>query len=682
MDIDKDVNIYPKFQSPIFTDLRYIISNVTNNISLPITANNARAIELHHLADKKDPISEISSFPRRWHTVRYYRNGMEICHSALGKIINIEDDRINFAFSWGNIENFQQLFDKNLRQLKCNAYLPWNTNTQYETTFDKNYCFYNLDFGVGVTRGVHLGRNDNIPFQHPLVKSNYILAQIATDNGITINNFKNGNFLTEDYFIPCLTKNSNNLCNEYSAYVSMFNIIEVVEIQNISYSDYPDRSAPTSTSKRAFIHPIIFEDTENGEPDFVALTDPVDLWDDVEKCFDVQDVDKVRLIISEFTLVCDTYGQLPYPELTVELGRDIKIKPRERIEIGTTQRYYFDQIDREIDVKDIKMLKIGLGEIKEKSENNKLYTQLPVFLGLMSPQIWLIPYLKELVFSPKKDSSIRFPIAENLPDMTQSDFLHAIMQMNGLFAYAKNEKTIDFLSIDDIVANIPNALDWTDKLVNKSLNYNAPNGIEFEFLDFERQNHFTYDNDSEILKDYGTTLFIDNRTIKDGKDKELVKLPFSPTNSVKRYGEYLGEGRNYSTYYEAVIPCYDSSVGENEVRTVTFNEGVKPRILNFKKKGNNLVISFEGLEWKKLIEKKYRAYKSIIKNPRVLKVDCLLNDVDLSKLDFSLPIKFSQFGGYYIIITVQTAANGLCKCEFLEIKTDFNRGQGLPGRPD
>lgn len=52
----------------------------------------------------------------------------------------------------------------------------------------------------------------------------------------------------------------------------------------------------------------------------------------------------------------------------------------------------------------------------------------------------------------------RFPVAPNLPDISQGDFILALMSMNGLFAYADKDSpnTIKLISIDDIIANVQN----------------------------------------------------------------------------------------------------------------------------------------------------------------------------------------------------------------------------------
>lgn len=665
MDIDKDVNIYPKFQSPIFTDLKYITSHISNNISLPITANNARAIEMYHLADKQDFIFSKNSFPRCWHAVRYYRNGVEICRSAFGKLINIEDGRINFAFSWGNIENFQQLFDKELNTLSFATNVAWNKNISYVTNLDTNYGFYCIDFGAGFKK----------QYQHPCIKSNYVISQIASDNGITINNFKNDEWLTDNYLIPCLTKKSNEICNFYSRYWSTKNIISL------------KLSQPQISN--VYLVPEPYNNTENPEDGKYNLSyfhDPASLWNETENKFDVTDIDKIRFQMSEFTLKSTFVdSNVPFPEFELELCSGISIIPIVEEEEDVQKTYYFGAINMEIDVAAVNEFMVKLGQIRTfifestDHEGNVYHRNVPqnVFLSSACPTITIVPELKELRYGTKRNSGVRFPLAVNLPDMTQSAFLHAMMQMNGLFAYAKDEKTIDFLSIDDILENIPKALDWTDKLVNTSLNYNVPENIEFEFLDFERQNRFTYSNDSEVTTDYGASMYIENETIKESKDKEVIKLPFSPSNSVRYLKGPFARKR------VAKIPLYTIETSEDTTEVDDgYDDGLKPRILSYKMDiFANIIASFQGLDWKNIISKKYIAYQKIIKNPRVLKVRCRLSDIDLSKLDFSLPVKFAQFGNYYVIITIQTTANGICKCEFLEIKTDFDRGNGEIGIP-
>lgn len=83
------------------------------------------------------------------------------------------------------------------------------------------------------------------------------------------------------------------------------------------------------------------------------------------------------------------------------------------------------------------------------------------------------PCGRRLVFGDFDNFEISYPnafyVAPNLPDISQGDFILALMSMNGLFAYAdKNSpNTIKLISIDDIIANVQNndIIDWSDRVI-------------------------------------------------------------------------------------------------------------------------------------------------------------------------------------------------------------------------
>lgn len=195
VDLDKDVSIYPLFQSPLFTDLKSIVSNRTNNISLPLTPNNAKAVQMFHLADTTD---SSYSFPRRWCTVRYYRNGFNICDDGQGMVTKIGGGRIDFSFTWGASSKLQRLFDKKLSDLPFKDDIPWNTITGfgYCAGYENKCGYFKIDFGMGSLLPA------NKDYIHPCLTSDYLVDLIASHNEIKID--KTG--MSGRYLIPCILR--------------------------------------------------------------------------------------------------------------------------------------------------------------------------------------------------------------------------------------------------------------------------------------------------------------------------------------------------------------------------------------------------------------------------------------------------------------------------------------------
>ena len=170
VDIDKDVNIYPIYQSPLLTDLDSIISNRANNISLPLTPNNAKAIQMFHLSDITDTAY---SYPRDWNTVRYYRNGFNICNDGQGMVTEISGGRINFSFTWGASSKLQRLKDRSLSNLNLEEVKWSGSNYGWCEKMTGKCGYFFIDYGMDLY---------NLNYAHPCVTTGYLLQRIATDN--------------------------------------------------------------------------------------------------------------------------------------------------------------------------------------------------------------------------------------------------------------------------------------------------------------------------------------------------------------------------------------------------------------------------------------------------------------------------------------------------------------------
>lgn len=132
------------------------------------------------------------------------------------------------------------------------------------------------------------------------------------------------------------------------------------------------------------------------------------------------------------------------------------------------------------------------------------------------------------------------PVAENLPDMKQKDFLKAIAQIYGLIYDIDVEtQSVRVRFFDDIIANKAAAKDWSAKL-----DRSTQDEISYA-LDFAQLNKFSYNNgteegeeDSDTLADDGSvpyslgrgTITADNQNLP--AEVDAVSLPFAATEEV------------------------------------------------------------------------------------------------------------------------------------------------------
>lgn len=649
MDLDKDVNIYLTYQSPLFTDLNAIVSNRSNSVSLPLTAHNARAIEFYHLADKADTGTGGNAFPRRWHKVRYYRNGIAICEYGRGMITSIENNQVKFAFYWGNIDNFQYIFDKNLNELNSKKTIPWGISSSYVSNPGADYGFFKMRF-------CNNEAETTFEYMHPCVSTNYIIKQIEADSGLKIRREVGGNTKIDNYLIPCQTKfalkeEEVNLAE--SQYVSDYNAISAQG--NLVPSD------------------------EDGKTSIAPTSDPLKIWDPGEGVFHVSNYQKVKVSISAFTVVYTSSTGVPgelgppgqgdgfpieipshdVPDLVyIRIGQTYHEVAKEDDKSGSVENewtkifmYHFEARTVTVPTEGksiaINLTTETIGTIPGTKDSN---FSISSENGRHKVLVTVLPLAEECKFSA--ENNILFPVVRNLPEMKQSDFLRGLMQMSGVFAQAKDANVIDFVSIDDIITNKSKALDWSDKLDNQSCNFAVPESMEFQLSGFSQKNSCKYANDDDdiVAKPSEYCMIVKDQTISNELN-ELVTLPFSET--------ITSSGHAYLPLYKKVT---------DTEQTVDYNyEKLGNRILCSKKVNNISVATFEGLTWDSL-KNNYSNYQSVIRNPRVLRVKCRLSDYDLSVLDFTIPVTFKQFGNYYIVLNVKSSSSGLSTCELLEIK--------------
>lgn len=97
-----------------------------------------------------------------------------------------------------------------------------------------------------------------------------------------------------------------------------------------------------------------------------------------------------------------------------------------------------------------------------------------------------------------------------LPDVSQKDFLKDTLQRFGILCQCDNiNKKITFASFKDIVANIPNAIDWSEKMVDQGKQ------VYFKLGNYNQINWMRYQPEDSILLNLLPRYFADDKIIID-----------------------------------------------------------------------------------------------------------------------------------------------------------------------
>ena len=258
-----------------------------------------------------------------------------------------------------------------------------------------------------------------------------------------------------------------------------------------------------------------------------------------------------------------------------------------------------------------------------------------------------------------------FPVAPNLPDISQGDFIIALMSMNGLFAYADKDSpnTIKLISIDDIIANVQknDIIDWSDRVILNDLHrVDMPDASMFTIDDLAQSNILDYDNDDDVKADTHGTITIRNENIE--KETELVSLPFSASENATTDGVNC-----------AAVPIYE----DNGKGGANYSE-CSPRILSGRGAFMSGIARCIGVfdPWMKfggdggIVKTRYASYQKVVDRLRIITIRAKLTALDLYNLDYTKPVYIAQFGQIFAIYSVETGEDGICDCQLLKLKVD------------
>lgn len=241
-----------------------------------------------------------------------------------------------------------------------------------------------------------------------------------------------------------------------------------------------------------------------------------------------------------------------------------------------------------------------------------------------------------------------------LPKIKCNDFIKDLCIRFGLILNVNEDtKTVTISQIDKLTENIPNAVNWTNKLDESDL----PN-VQFMYDNYAQVNLFTHAEDKTVVNkqiggDYN--LLINNANLE--ASKTFYTSPFSECDNTK-----------FNNTITSVIPTYNTT-------SILFDKDVKPKILfseavtglfkftdgtstsgyiNTKRvyfidlNVPNLCMGFES----SLIPKNSQTLVSTLQNIRIVKANFNLNINDIKSIDWLTPVYIEQFQSYFFVTSI------------------------------
>lgn len=618
-DLSSDNYISLVYQSPIFSGLDIIQSNRSYNIDLPLTPKNRKAIGY---AERTDIYTDA---PYVKLPARLYQEGVPLFTSGYAVITEISDV-ISVVLTWGNVDNFQPLFDANLRDLAQTLYsmnigsIPWNSaSALLEYGYERPQMgFFGIDFGQGIA---------NSEYMHPSIEVQDVLTAIERYNGITIDGKERlYGGLTYPLLLPLVSINGDEVSGraEYlTGTVRVKDTGPTVLLQIANISSHPELVSDDGTT------------------------------------IDVKGASNITIALKMHAQFSYVAGFAPVAKICSGSTRNPIFQLNYNYkEAGGPTAFSTFSIDQVVTL---------------SKEDGNLPESGQIVIHLFNGSVPNISYqdVNSISVSAYPRDEVHYPseypIGVNLPDISQEDFLSALMSMAGLFAYPDKDApdTIKLISVDDIYAKLTNGgtIDWSRKVIlNDRHDVSRPESSIFSLDDLAQKNTLDYDNDDDVITDTAGEIRIENVNID--KENELVELPFSASENAP-----LASDANALC---ARIPMYTTS---DDGKTVDYNEP-SARILQaiiddtstglywFGYFGENMRFGGEN----GIVAKKYNGYQKAVDKLRLITVKAKLTAIDLHNLDYTKPIYIGQFGQTYGLYSVETGENGICECQLIQLQ--------------
>lgn len=248
-------------------------------------------------------------------------------------------------------------------------------------------------------------------------------------------------------------------------------------------------------------------------------------------------------------------------------------------------------------------------------------------------------------------------VAFNLPNIKQGDLLKAVLQKFGAIIQVNNEtKEIQIRQFAEIIDNIPNAKDWSDKIDDTE-----KTELTFKWDRYGQINKSTYREEENVLKPLGTdyNLLIDNKNLQ--AEVDLFKSPFGASEQVLRCIN-LSICRIKKTVEGALtdktlpriifirkVTLEDDIIYSDDRIPTTIPENTDIPLTHFILDGQDFNLGWEN----NLIPNFSSEIEGVLQNTKVIKELIRLNSADINQLDFFTPIWLDKHNCYFYISQVQ-----------------------------
>lgn len=592
VDLSND-NIALKYKSNLLSDITKIVSNNSYTIKLPKTNNNMA------LFGHAEMVSSSTRFPYVSHNGILFRDGIEIIRGASVVLLKIGEG-IEIALVWNDTQAFNRMVSEgaSLRDMPTESErVVWQHYYNHENEY---YPIDNLSWGLPLT--------DENYTAHPCVKVSKILEWMEAYNVVRFNIPEERQSFVNSLIVPLISKEPDASFNdgERLPFKRTFRNATFVDLTYISYDDAGELNPEYGSIANDGLR-----DSFRVSQDFENIT--IDLHIALVEADTSKDLSNVKLRLFAST------GTSPEREIYYDgvLSRE------------TATGWNIDAV---IHITGVNLF-----------ANEFLYLSLIVPEGDYSANGNLDMVLSLMPTELKKGDY--FPLVKNLPDMKQVDFLKAIAQMAGMYAYPDTSGNITFVTFESLYNNKAIAQDWTNIVVEQE--DELARDIEYTLDDMSQRNWYRYKEDSSYRYKTNADAYIqiDNRTLE--AENDVVELPFAASlnDYIMAYSYEKGEESSYQGGEDRIFKMYTTEVA-GETRYYA---------------------TFSGLEWSQLLYNHYRDYTNMLRDAKVITEYVKLSSIDLKNVQMNVPVYLGQHGAYFAIVTIVTKENDICEVKLIKM---------------
>jgi hypothetical protein len=591
VDLKGSRGITLNLRSGLFSDLSKLQTSYSYTITLPSTVNNRRIFD-----DPGNP-SHVSTKTRRMLTARYYVNGIDLLGSSQACVMRVNEEGIEIVLLPSYGEAMRQWIEQNgtLQDLKLPT-LTWARDRDADfatSSTSKQEFFPHYLSGLPLSPRYIVGA-----VSHPVVSFHRLL--IAMQDG--------HQFL--DYLSPAV---AHDLMN---------------------YVILADTRKPS----------LPMEIASGSSADMLTAYDGVDLrwvshgWDAMVKeqyggdSIVTPEEGKFKVFINLLAPEDFVVGDTPL-----------------RVRVGSKEREFFfhrDANGREFCSAN-EEITCAAGEFVTFRFDASFATKAVSYTAYDQafPAFAIYKTHEHINLAEQNE----FPLAVNLANIKQVDFLKNVCAMLGIVAYMTRGGRLALSTYEELLDK-STAQDWTDKIQNIEELTPSMEG-------FARQNVIQfkeYESDFDLLR-YDNVLQVEDATLE--ASTTLVSLPFSAS---------IQHGQAEALHY-AYTKTFNQDTMEDEYTLE--DKAITPRVFGWYEEsdGSRYLNFVDYLSGEVLKPSRFTKYQQAILHPVKIQASVRLSELDIATLEIQRPVYIRQTGQYYSIISLKYTQESLAEVELIQI---------------